>query len=264
VVFSAAMSFLLAPGEIVWSKFFLLIIGGFLVTGSANGFNQIIERELDKLMDRTMNRPLPDLRITVAEAFAVCIVLGTAGVFILTYYMNITSGVLGLVSILLYVGVYTPLKRVTPFAVFVGAIPGAIPPMLGWVAATNNLGLMACLLFSIQFLWQFPHFWAIAWVLDDDYKKAGFNLLPTGKRDKGSAMQALLYTICLIPIGIMPFVFHLSGWISMIVILAVSFYFLYKAYCLYRDCTIQSARSLMYASFLYLPIVLISMVIDKI
>ena len=263
VVFSAAMSFLLAPVEIIWSKFFFLILGGFFITGSANGFNQIIERELDKLMDRTMNRPLPDSRITVAEAFAVCLLLGIVGVFILTFYMNVTCGILGLLAILLYTVVYTPLKRVTPLAVFVGAIPGAIPPMLGWVAATNNLGLIAWLLFSIQFLWQFPHFWAIAWVLDEDYKKAGFNLLPTGKRDKGSAMQALLYTICLVPVGLMPFIFHLSGWISMIVITSISIYFLFRAYQLYKECSIEAARSLMYASFLYLPIVLIAMVIDK-
>lgn len=263
VVFSAAMSFLLAPVEIIWSKFIYLILGGFFITGSANGFNQIIERELDKLMDRTMNRPLPDSRITVTEAFAVCLLLGVAGVFILTFYMNVTCGILGLLAILLYTVVYTPLKRITPFAVFVGAIPGAIPPMLGWVAATNNLGLIAWLLFSIQFLWQFPHFWAIAWVLDDDYKKAGFNLLPTGKRDKGSAMQALLYTICLVPVGLMPFIFHLSGWISMIVITSISIYFLFRAYQLYKECSIEAARSLMYASFLYLPIVLIAMVIDK-
>ncbi len=263
VVFSAATSFLLAPGEIVWSKLLYLVLGGFFVTGSANGFNQIIERDLDKLMNRTLNRPLPDSRISVAEAFFVCTILGALGVFILTFYMNLTSGILGLLAIVLYTAVYTPLKRITPFAVFVGAIPGAIPPMLGWVAATNNLGLIAWLLFSIQFLWQFPHFWAIAWVLDDDYKKAGFNLLPSGKRDKSSAMQALLYTICLVPVGIMPFIFHLSGWISMIVITSVTVFFLIKAFRLYKDCTIESAKSLMYASFLYLPVVLIALVLDK-
>jgi protoheme IX farnesyltransferase len=242
----------------------MLVLGGFLVTGSANGYNQVIERELDKLMTRTMTRPLPDQRMSVAEALLVCTILGVAGVFILTYFMNLTSGILGLLAILLYTLVYTPLKRKTPFAVFVGAIPGAIPPMLGWVAATGNLGLEAWMLFTIQFLWQFPHFWAIAWVMDEDYKKAGFNLLPTGERDKGSALQALIYTLSLIPVGIMPFVFHLSGWMSMVVVLMVTLFFLQRALQLYRKCDIESARKLMYGSFIYLPVVLIALLLDKI
>jgi heme o synthase len=264
VVFSAAMAFLIAPGDINWSKFLLLIVGGFLVTGSANGFNQIIERDLDKLMTRTFNRPLPDSRITVGEAFAICAVMGASGVFILTLYMNILSGILGFIAILLYTFAYTPLKRKTPFAVFVGAIPGAIPPMLGWAAATGSLGIEAWTLFTIQFLWQFPHFWAIAWVLDEDYKKAGFNLLPSGQRDKASAFQALLYSLVLIPVGVMPYVFQMSGWISAIVISAVSIYFFLKAYKLYINCDEASARSLMFGSFIYLPVVLISLVLDKI
>lgn len=264
VVFSAAMAFMMVPGEIDFTKMWLLVLGGFLVTGSANGFNQIIERKLDKLMERTMNRPLPDSRMSVLEALVVCSILGAVGVFILTYYMNFYSGVLGLLAIILYTVFYTPLKRVTPFAVFVGAIPGAIPPMLGWVAATGSFSVEAWLLFAIQFLWQFPHFWAIAWVLDDDYKKAGFNLLPTGNRDKGSALQALLYTLSLIPIGVMPYVFHVSGLISMIAILGVSFYFLWLAYQLYQKCDMDAARKLMYGSFLYLPVVMIAMVLDKI
>lgn len=264
VVFSAAMAFMLAPGDIDFGKMWLLVLGGFLVTGSANGFNQIMERELDKLMTRTLNRPLPDARMSVWEAMLVCTLIGAVGVFILAYYMNLYSGILGLLAIILYTVVYTPLKRITPFAVFVGAIPGAIPPMLGWVAATGNFGVEAWLLFTIQFLWQFPHFWAIAWVLDDDYKKAGFNLLPTGNRDKGSALQALLYTLSLIPVGVMPYVFHLSGWVSMIAILGVSFYFLWQAYQLYQKCDMDAARKLMYGSFFYLPVVMIAMVLDKI
>ena len=264
VVFSAGIAFLLAPGEVHAFKLVMLIIGGFLVTGSANGFNQVIERELDKLMTRTMSRPLPDQRMSVSEALFVCVLLGISGVFILTYFMNFTSGILGFLAIILYTLVYTPLKRKTPFAVFVGAIPGAIPPMLGWVAATGNLGIVAWTLFSIQFLWQFPHFWAIAWVMDDDYKKAGFNLLPTGRRDKGSALQALIYTLSLIPVGVMPFVFHISGWMSMIVVLMVTLFFLQRAYLLYKNCDVDSARKLMYGSFLYLPVVLIALLLDKI
>ncbi len=264
VVFSAAMAFMTAPGAIDFVKMGWLILGGFLVTGSANGFNQIMERDLDKLMDRTLTRPLPAARMSVTEAIIVCIVTGIAGVFILGYFMNMLSAVLGLLAILLYTVAYTPLKRKTPFAVFVGAIPGAIPPLLGWVAATGNINSVGLLLFTIQFLWQFPHFWAIAWVLDDDYKKAGFNLLPTGKRDKGSAMQAVYYTISLLPVAVMPLVFNVSGWVSMILIVAVTFYFLFQAIQLYKECSIEAARKLMYGSFFYLPVVQIAMVIDKI
>ncbi len=263
VVFSAAMGFLMAPGKPDMLKMGLLILGGFLVTGASNGLNQILEKDPDKLMLRTATRPLPDGRISVNEAFILCLLMGVSGVFILTWSMNILSGLLGLISLIIYVAIYTPMKRVTPFAVFAGAIPGAIPPMLGWVAATGQIGIDGLLLFSIQFLWQFPHFWAIAWVLDDDYKKAGFNLLPTGQRDKGSALQSLMYTISLIPVGIMPFVFHISGWVSMIAILLTTFYFTYKAWILYRDCSMEAAKGLMYASFLYLPVVQIAMVMDK-
>ena len=264
VVFSAAMAFMTAPGDVDFVKMGWLILGGFLVTGSANGFNQVMERELDKLMDRTKTRPLPSNRMGVNEALMVCIVTGLVGVFVLWYYTNLASAVLGLLAILLYTLVYTPMKRKSPIAVFIGAVPGAIPPLLGWVAATGNFNTAALLLFAIQFLWQFPHFWAIAWVLDDDYKKAGFNLLPTGKRDKGSAMQTVLYTISLIPVAVMPWVFGISGWLSLVLMLAVTFYFLFQAVQLYRDCTIESARKLMYGSFFYLPVVQIAMVIDKI
>lgn len=264
VVFSAAMAFMTAPGAIDFVKMGWLILGGFLVTGSANGFNQVMERDLDKLMDRTQSRPLPDVRMSVSEAMAVCIITGIIGVFILGYFMNFASAVLGILAIVLYTVAYTPMKRKSPIAVFIGAVPGAIPPLLGWVAATGNFKTGALLLFAIQFLWQFPHFWAIAWVLDDDYKKAGFNLLPTGKRDKGSAMQTVLYTVSLIPVAVMPWVFNISGWISMVLMLAVTFYFLFQAVQLYRDCSIESARKLMYGSFFYLPVVQIAMVIDKI
>jgi protoheme IX farnesyltransferase len=264
VVFSAAMAFMTAPGEVDFVKMGWLVLGGFLVTGSANGFNQVMERELDKLMDRTKSRPLPSIRMGVNEALLVCIITGVVGVFILWYYTNLASAILGLLAILLYTLVYTPMKRKSPIAVFIGAIPGAIPPLLGWIAATGNFNTAALLLFAIQFLWQFPHFWAIAWVMDDDYKKAGFNLLPTGKRDKGSAMQTVLYTISLVPVAVMPWVFGVSGWISLILMLAVTFYFLFQAIQLYKDCSIESARKLMYGSFFYLPVVQIAMVIDKI
>ncbi|MFM7015336.1 MAG: heme o synthase [Bacteroidota bacterium] len=264
VVFSAAMAFMTAPGAIDFVKMGWLVLGGFLVTGSANGFNQVMERELDILMDRTKARPLPDVRMSISEAITVCIISGIIGVAILGYFMNLASAILGVFAIVLYTIAYTPMKRKSPIAVFIGAVPGAIPPLLGYVAATGNFNSAAWLLFGIQFLWQFPHFWAIAWVMDDDYKKAGFNLLPTGKRDKGSAWQTVLYTISLVPVAVMPWVFGVSGWISMVVMLAVTLYFLFQAIQLYRMCSIEAARKLMYGSFFYLPVVQIAMVIDKI
>ena len=263
VVFSAAMAYMTVPGSINWISLIWLTLGGFLVTGSANGFNQIIEREPDLKMERTRLRPLPDLRISLTEAWLVCLISGAIGIFILSYFLNLRSGLLGTLAIVLYALVYTPMKKQTPFAVFVGAVPGAIPPLLGYVAATNGFGLQAWVLFSIQFMWQFPHFWAIAWVLDEDYKRAGFNLLPSGERNKASAWQTFLYTLFLVPVGILPFTFKMSGALSMIVILVVSLYFLKLAWNLYRECTIETARKLMYGSFIYLPVVQIALVLDK-
>lgn len=263
VVFSAAMGFLTAPGPVDWPKLLMLIIGGFLVTASSNGLNQVIEKDLDKLMNRTAMRPLPDSRLTVNEALILCVLSGAIGIFILTFFLNITSGILGLFALLSYTFAYTPLKRVSPFSVFVGAFPGAVPPLLGWVAATGHFGIEAWVLFAIQFIWQFPHFWSIAWVLDDDYKKAGFIMLPTGKRDKGSALQTFVYTISLLPIGFMPFMFNVSGWISLIVIMVVTVYFTWAAFQLFANQSIATARKLMFASFIYLPVVQLVIALDS-
>lgn len=263
VVFSAAMAFLLAPGSVNWNHFILLIIGGFLVTGASNGINQIMERDLDKLMTRTANRPLPGERMSVAEAFTISALMAVAGIFILTYYLNLYSGLLGMAALMSYTLAYTPLKRITPLSVFIGAIPGAIPPMLGWIAATGTISAEAWILFAIQFMWQFPHFWAIAWVLDDDYKRAGFNMLPTGERNKSAAFQTFIYTLSLIPVGLMPFLFQMSGWVSAVVITLAALYFSYRSYRLYREQSIEAARSVMFGSFIYLPIVMIAMVLDK-
>jgi len=264
VVFSAAMAFLTAPGPVNWTAFIWLIVGGVLTTASANSFNQVIERDLDKLMERTSQRPIPGSRMSAQEGVLFGVITGVAGVFILSWFLNPASGLLGLLSIILYTIAYTPMKRRSPFAVFIGAIPGAIPPLLGWVAATNQFGMGAWLLFSIQFLWQFPHFWSIAWVLDDDYKKAGFKMLPTGERDKDSAFQSLLYAFSLIPLGFMPYIFGMSGWISVLLIGTVSVWFFYLALQLFIHCDIPSARKLMFGSFVYLPVVQIALVIDKI
>lgn len=264
VVFSAAMAFLLAPGAVNWNHFILLIIGGFFVTGASNGFNQIMERDLDKLMSRTALRPLPDQRMSVSEAFIISSSMAVAGIFILTYYLNLWSGLLGMAALMSYTLAYTPLKRITPLSVFIGAIPGAIPPMLGWIAATGSFSMEAWILFAIQFMWQFPHFWAIAWVLDDDYKKAGFIMLPTGERNKRAAFQTLIYTLSLVLVGLMPFMFRMTGWISAIVIAATAIYFSYHSYRLYREQSIEAARRVMFGSFIYLPVVMIAMVLDKI
>jgi protoheme IX farnesyltransferase len=267
VVFSAAISFVIGSQEINWSKMLLLILGGFLVTGASNGFNQIIEKNLDKLMDRTQNRPLPQDRMNVNEAFILAAIMGILGIAILWIFLNPLSGVLGMLALILYTVVYTPLKQVTPFAVFVGAFPGAIPPMLGYVATSNGFGeisFQAWLLFAVQFMWQFPHFWAIAWVLDDDYKKAGFRMLPSlGGRDKSSAFQILVYTLFLVPISLLPVFFHMSGTISAIIIVLSGIFFAYQATVLYRECTVEAARKLMFGSFLYLPVVQLAVMIGK-
>ena len=267
VVLSAAIGFVVGSHSVDWGKMFLLVLGGFLVTGSSNGFNQIIERNLDKLMDRTQNRPLPQERMSVNESFWVASLTGIAGVLILWVYMNPLSGILGLLALILYTVVYTPLKRITPFAVFIGAFPGAIPPLLGCVAATPGFGeirLEAWILFVGQFMWQFPHFWAIAWVLDEDYKKAGFQMLPSlGGRDKSSAFQILIYTLFLLPISLMPVLFGFSGIVSAIVISVCGIYFSYQAYSLYKECTVEAARKLMFGSFIYLPVVQLAVMIGK-
>jgi protoheme IX farnesyltransferase len=267
VVLSAAISFVIGSERVDFTKLLWLILGGFLVTGSSNGFNQIIEKDLDKLMERTQNRPLPQERMSVNESTVLATLLGIAGISILWVFMNPLSGILGATALFLYTIVYTPLKRKTPFAVFVGAFPGAIPPLLGYVATTSGFGAIpfqAWVLFVVQFMWQFPHFWAIAWVLDDDYKKAGFRMLPSlGGRDKSSAFQVLVYTLFLLPISLLPVLFGMSGSISAIIISTSGIFFTYLAYNLYKECTIESARKVMFGSFVYLPIVQLAVMIGK-
>lgn len=263
VVFSAVIGYFIACREMQiaadWIRLTALTLGGFLVTASSNGFNQVIERDTDKLMKRTQNRPLPQGRMTVNEGIVVASVMGIAGISVLFAFTNVLSGILGSLALVLYTIVYTPLKKITPFAVFVGAFPGAVPAMLGWVAASEGMGKIgtsALLLFAIQFMWQFPHFWAIAWVQHDDYKQAGFHLLPSpGGRDKSSAFQIVVYTLMLIPVSLTPLLFHLSGLISAMVILACGVGFLLQALKLYRTCEVQSASRLMFGSFIYLPVV---------
>lgn len=267
VVLSAAIGFVIGSETVDWKKMLLLILGGFLVTGSSNGFNQILERDLDKLMARTQNRPLPQGRMSVNEAILVASITGITGITLLAVFTNILSAILGLAALISYTFVYTPLKQKTPFAVFVGAFPGAIPPLLGHVAATSGFGSIefpAWLLFVTQFIWQFPHFWAIAWVLDEDYKKAGFQMLPSlGGRDKSSAFQILVYTLFLYPISLLPVMFHMAGPITAFVVSFCSLFFLWQAYKLYKHMTIEAARQLMFGSFVYLPVVQLAVMFGK-
>jgi protoheme IX farnesyltransferase len=265
VVLSAALCYLFGADEINYSSLTMLIIGGFFVTAASNGFNQIIEKDLDKLMNRTSKRPLPDGRMSLTDAYIISITFGVVGLAILYIWLGLACFLLGLFALASYTFIYTPLKQKTPFAVFVGAFPGAIPPLLGYVAATGRFDIAAWLVFGIQFLWQFPHFWAIAWVLDDDYKKAGFKMLPSKEgRDKNSAFQIMVYTFSLIPIVLLPYYFHLTGITSTILNIIFGILFSYQSVKLYQDCSLKSAKNLMFGSFAYLPLVQLAMYLDKI
>ena len=266
VVLSSIASYLLAFEIFSPSTIILLIIGGFLVVGSSNGFNQIIERERDSLMSRTLNRPLPSGNMTTYQAIIICSILGLVGLFML-YTINFRTAFFGFVSMIIYLAVYTPLKPITPLSVFFGAIPGAIPFMLGWVAVTNKFSIETGILFMIQFFWQFPHFWAIGWVSHDDYKKAGFKMLPTGKRDNGTAFQIVFYTIWMILVSILPY-FSFTGTFSigvpsLILILAAGIFMLTQALRLMKYKDNQNAIRLMYTSIFYLTFIQIIFVLDK-
>jgi protoheme IX farnesyltransferase len=268
VVFSSLAGYLLAVGADGFSfkVLGLLALGGYFMVGASNAFNQIIERDLDALMDRTKNRPIPSGRISVTTAFIIASVFTILGIGIL-YVINPRTAMFGAISIFLYTCVYTPLKTKTPLAVFVGALPGAIPFMLGWVAATNKFGIEPGILFMIQFFWQFPHFWAIGWFLFDDYKKGGFFMLPTGKRNKATALQIIMYTVWLILISILP-VAGITGELRLSVVAAILVFIagiglLYYGVQLYRKMDRQAAKALMLASVGYITLMQIIFVIDK-
>ncbi|MCX6198914.1 MAG: heme o synthase [Bacteroidetes bacterium] len=266
VVFSAVIGYLFA-GHVAVSltHVFILAIGGMLVTSASNAINQVIERDIDKLMTRTQNRPLPTERMNILEAIVAAGATGISGIIILTYFFNPTAGVLSAISLLSYAFVYTPLKRVTSFAVFVGAIPGALPPMIGYVCATGEIDFIAVLLFSTQFLWQFPHFWSIAWIQFDDYKKAGIMLLPSPSgKTKRSAIQNVIYCAMLLVVSMIPYFYNMVGIIGSSVIAAAGVVFLWMALEHYRKCEDKTARVLMFGSFLYLPVVQLALLIGKI
>ena len=266
VVFSSVCSYLIAFDVFSLTTFLLLIIGGFFVVGSSNGFNQIIERRRDALMTRTSSRPLPSGVMTVNQALIICSFLSLLGLTML-YVINFRTAIFGLISMIIYLALYTPLKPITPLSVFFGAIPGAIPFMLGWVAVTDRFSIETGILFMIQFFWQFPHFWAIGWVSHDDYKNAGFKMLPSGKRDNATAFQIVFYTIWMIIVSTLPY-FSFTGKLSigiysLILILVSGCLMLYQALKLMRYKDKQNAIRLMYASIFYLSFIQIIFVIDK-
>ncbi len=266
VTFSAVFGYILGDRGIDfgWSGFIGLVLGGFFISGASGAANEIMERDLDKLMKRTQNRPLPLQLISLKEAYWFTGIIALLGIGLLWIFTNPLTTALGIVSMLLYVFAYTPLKRVGPIAVFVGAIPGAMPPLLGWTAATGAITYEALIIFGIQFIWQFPHFWAIAWVSDEDYKRAGFKLLPSGGgQDLNTAIQIMIYTLFLLPLGLLPSYFGLVGLNSGIVATVCGVLFLAQTFSLMRDCSRKSALKIMFGSFIYLPVVQIAYLLDK-
>ena len=266
VVLSSVCSYLIAFDIFSLITFSLLVIGGFFVVGASNGFNQVIERRRDALMIRTSSRPIPSGVMTVNKALIICVTLGILGLSML-YLINFRTALFGLGSMIIYLGLYTPLKTLTPLSVFFGAIPGAIPFMLGWVAVTNKFSIETGILFMIQFFWQFPHFWAIGWMSHDDYKNAGFKMLPSGKRDNATAFQIVFYSIWMIIVSSLPY-FNFTGKLSigtysLILILISGLLMLYQALKLMRYKDKQNAIRLMYVSIFYLSFIQIIFVIDK-
>jgi protoheme IX farnesyltransferase len=260
------MSFLLASKQDPdYLKLAALAFGGLCITGASNIINQIVERDLDALMRRTKSRPMPTHRLTVRQARNLGLLFTAVGGLVLTFLVNPLCAIISLFSLILYAFVYTPLKQVGPIAVAVGAIPGALPPLIGWVGATGQIGVEALVVFGIQFFWQFPHFWAIAWVLDEDYKRAGFKLLPNdGGRNLNTAFQIMIYTLCLLPLGLLPTYMGITGITSGVIATVCGSLFLMQTFNLMRTCNEKAARQIMFGSFLYLPIVQIGYVLDKI
>lgn len=266
VVFSSIIGYFLGAYEIDWLVVAMLAVGGYFMVGASNAYNQVLEKDLDALMDRTKNRPVASGRMSTTTALAIAVIFTILGLGIL-YYINPTTAMFGGISIFMYVLLYTPLKTKTPLSVFVGAFPGAIPFMLGWVAATNDFGIEPGTLFMIQFFWQFPHFWAIGWFLYDDYKKGGFFMLPTGKRDKGTAFQTVIYTIWTILASLVPALgvtgaLYLSP-IAAIVVGGLGLFMLYWAIQLYKKRDAVTAKRLMLSSVTYITLLQIVFVIDK-
>ena len=266
VAFSCAFGYGLATrGDINWPTLLMVTLGGFLLSGASVTINQIMEKDLDKLMDRTKGRPLPTGRVTTQEAALFSVLCFLLSIWLLWIYTNPLTVLLSILSMLLYCFAYTPLKRVGPVAVFVGAIPGALPPLLGWIAATGVISHEALIIFGIQFIWQFPHFWAIAWVADEDYQRAGFKLLPSGEgKSINTVIQIMVYTLFLIPLGLLPALFGITGIQSAVVASVCGAAFFSQTFSLMKTGSRKSAMRIMFGSFLYLPVVQIAFLLDKI
>lgn len=266
VVFSSVVSYLLAPDIVTfsWKMVLLLFAGGMLVTGGANAINQAVEKDTDALMKRTATRPIASGRMSVAEGWTFAIICGLAGVLILGFFFNWLSASLAALSMFLYGFVYTPLKKVSAVAVLVGAVPGALPCLIGWAAGADELSTGGWVLFAIQFIWQFPHFWAIAWVAHTDYSKAGFKLLPAEKGPtKFTALQTIIWTLLLLPVGALPFLIGMSGITSLVIVTITNLFLLVQCIRLYREYDVKAARRVMFSSYLHLPVVLLALLADK-
>ncbi|MVM33319.1 protoheme IX farnesyltransferase [Spirosoma sp. HMF4905] len=264
VVFSGVFGYCLAVDQISWWKIAILVVASIGMTGAANIINQIIEKDSDKVMKRTAVRPLPTGRLTVREAATFAFILFGMACYLYVQFFNIRAAALAVLSLLLYGFVYTPLKRKGQIAVFVGALPGAFPPMIGWVAATNQFGWVPGILFAVQFFWQFPHFWSIGWLAFDEYKKAGIQMMPGNGKTTETAFRIMIYTLFLIPIGWLPFLLGVTGIYSALVAMLGGILFLAQTFHLMRTCTDRAALQMMFGSLLYLPIVQIVYLLDKV
>ena len=267
VVFSSVISYLLAPKVVEYDlkMILLLFAGGMLVTGSANAMNQVVEKDTDAVMLRTAKRPVASGRMTVHEGWAFAIITGSVGVFLLGNYFNWLSAALAAFSLFLYAFIYTPLKKVNAVAVLVGAVPGALPCLIGWAAGNDKLSAGGWVLFALQFLWQFPHFWAIAWIAHKDYSKAGFRLLPSEKGPtKYTALQTVIYSLLLIPVSAIPYFIGMSGIISLFIAMLANGFMILRCVGLYQRMDVSSARQVMFGSYIYLPVVLMAFLVDKV
>lgn len=267
VVFSCVICYLLAPKvvEYDWGMITLLFVAGMLITGSANAINQAVEKDTDALMKRTSKRPVANGSMSQNEAYTFAIIAGIVGVAMMWYYFNLSSALVSAFSLFLYAFIYTPLKKINSIAVLIGALPGALPCLIGWVAGNDDFSLGGWVLFGMQFLWQFPHFWAIAWVAHADYTKAGFKLLPADKGPtKFTAIQTIMYSVIMIPIGMVPYFIGLTGITSLWIVLVCNLFMVVQSARLYKEMDVKAARRVMFSSYIYLPIVLLALLADKI
>jgi protoheme IX farnesyltransferase len=266
VVFSSVISYLLAPKvvEYDWKMIALLFVAGLLVTGSANAINQVVEKDTDAMMRRTSKRPVAAGRMTTGEGWAFAVITGVIGVFMLGNFFNWLSAGIALFSLFLYAFIYTPLKKVSSISVLVGAVPGALPCLIGWAAGNDALSSGGWVLFLLQFMWQFPHFWAIAWIAHKDYSKAGFKLLPSELGPtKYTAIQTIIYSLLLIPVGVIPYFTGMSGALSLVIVALANVFMVWRCVQLYRNMDVPSARRVMFSSYIYLPVVLLALLADK-